>query len=794
MKKPCFLLNNAALRGVIHRPPLLWLVVHGGLLLALVCSLFWRGPVRLNTGLMDILPPQAGLASAADADAILGERNARQIMMLAASPGFDEAKAGAEALYAALAGDIAGFESLSLWMDETYMSRLNQYLYDYRFMLLDAGTRETLEKGGAAELAAEALASVYGAFSLGPLDNLEGDPFLLAGLQTRRLFDLSLASGGSLSLNDDVLAARYEENWYVMILGALSPQGAALTNKKSAVQKIYAAGDQIMAAHPELRFYYSGAPFHSYESSSSAQREIALISTLSLAVVILIFLWVFRSPVPALFSFAATGCSLLTALGAALLVFREVHVLSFVFGTTLIGTCVDYSIHFFIYRKGLPDIAAGTEIRSRVFRGIAMSFISTVICFAALLFAPFAILKQFAVFSVAGLFSSFLSVMCIYPLIRNGKRKNSPLPIFKLCLKPVKKRRKLSRTALLAAMPLVCLVLLAINRDNVRVENKIGDLYAMPEKLAESERISAQALNYGVSGWYFIVSGSDPEALLQNEETLRAALDREISRGNLGSCMAASVFIPSQKTQRQSYAAAEKLLPLAAAQFENLGFSPDAAETYRREFAAASERYVLPGETSFPMELAANLWIGKAGGAYYSCVLPLHAGDEAPFRAIAAELDNVFFVNKVKDIGAALDRLTRIMLLLLFAALGVITAAARCCYSWGRTLRICAVPLMLVLAVLAALACLNIPLGFFSMVGLLLVFGLGLDYIFYTIEAEKTGRDGGLAAEAILLSFITTAVSFGALALSSFVPVHIFGVTVFIGLCAAYVNSYTMSL
>ncbi|GHV95878.1 hypothetical protein AGMMS50293_21980 [Spirochaetia bacterium] len=784
----------------------IWLIVHGGLFAALGLSALLGGPVRINTSLMDILPAARGPES--KADAILGERNSRQVIILAGSADFAQAKAGAGELYAALAGTAAAsaasagtasnFESLSLWTDETYLSRFREYLYDYRFMLLDGEARELLENGGAQSLAANALASVYGVFTLTPLDNLEGDPFLLSDREMKTILASSLLASGNLSLKDDVLAAQYEGNWYVMMRGSLAPKGAALTNKESAVQKIHAQADKIMAANPAVRFYYSGVPFHSYASSSSAQREISIISTVSLIAVLLMFLYVFRSPAPALVSLAAIGCSLLAAMGAALLVFREVHVLSFVFGTTLIGTCVDYSIHFFIHRQGLPSALDGAGIRARIFRGIAMSFVSTAICFIALFFAPFGILKQFAVFSLMGLVSSFLSVMCIYPFVWNKKIKGpSPaMPRFRLPVKITQEKQKAARLVLLAGSLLVFLILLFIHRDNVRVENRLGDLYAMPESLLESEMINARALNYGAPGWYFIVSGSSPEALLQNEEDLRLALDSEIAGSNLGSYMAASLFIPSQKKQAASYRAAEKLLPLLETQFENLGFTQDAAAAYRLEFAAAAEQYLLPGGNNFPAELTANLWIGKARQEYYSCVLPLHPRDETPFRKIAEDRDGVFFVNKVKDIGIALDRLTRIMLILLLAAFVVIAIVVRFFYSWGRTLRICAVPLLLILAVLAVLACLNISLGFFTMVGLLLVFGLGLDYIFYSIEAEKnSARDSGqaLTSLAILLSFATTALSFGALALSSFAPVHIFGITVFAGLCAAYISAMLLA-
>ena len=41
-----------------------------------------------------------------------------------------------------------------------------------------------------------------------------------------------------------------------------------------------------------------------------------------------------------------------------------------------------------------------------------------------------------------------------------------------------------------------------------------------------------------------------------------------------------------------------------------------------------------------------------------------------------------------------------------------------------------------------------------------------------------------------MVSFVTTIISFGALALSSFKPVHLIGLSIFIGLATAYVSSF----
>jgi predicted exporter len=533
---------------------------------------------------------------------------------------------------------------------------------------------------------------------------------------------------------------------------------------------------------------------------------------------------VFRSPLPILVSVAAAGLSILSAVTAVLLFFREVHVLSFVFGTTLIGTCVDYSIHYFIHWKGNPLVKSGAEIRQFIIKGILLSFISTEVCFIALFFAPFIILKQFAVFSFAGLVSSFVSVSFVYPLIALPPESRRVLPLpgiaarsrpggaFRPAGGPGSFRRRFPAfcKTLLAFIFIASLALLAANRDKLRVENDIRGLYTMAGNLMESERTAAGVLNLGSAGWYFIVAGSSPEEVLQNEEALRARLDSGIEAGVLRSYLASSLFVPSRKTQELNYGASRNLLPLADSQFAALGFLPETAGAFRRDFEAARDNYVLPPGAAAPVkkgegvsgggnipayleELISNVWIGEAGGAYYSCVLPLHAREEAVFRAIAEETENVFFVNKVRDIGDELDKLTRIMLFLFLGAYLFIALVVKYFYSWAKTLRICLVPFFLVLVTITMLACLDIPLGFFPVVGLVLVFGLGLDYMFYITESEAGGRPSFLTIVAIFLSFATTALSFGALALSSFVPVRIFGLTVFTGLSAAWAAAMLLS-
>ncbi|MDR2942684.1 MAG: MMPL family transporter [Treponema sp.] len=788
MKKLFSLSHNASTWGLW-----LWFPVHLAIPLFLLFSIFTVGPVRVNTTLFDMLPRSNQVKAVMSADAVLAEKSGRELVILSASSDFENAKKGAVMLYENFEQS-AVFQDISLYFDSDIMADFTRYLYDYRFVIAGKETLDLLENGGAVEIAQDALASAFSAFNFISLNNIENDPFFLAERRMGEFLSSSLLAGGSLGIKEDVLSAQKDGTWYALLRLTLAQKGVSLRAEQNAVGKIYSAAKSIKEFVPGLEFYFSGIPFHSYESSSGAQREISLIGTITIIIILIMFLYVFRSPAPVFYSIMTAGVSLALATGTALLIFREIHIITFVFGTTLIGTCVDYSAHFFVHWKGNLSLKNGAQIRSHISKSIIMSFISTEICFCVFMFAPFPILKQFAVFSMAGLISSFLTCFCIYPRLKMPEENKRRFMFFEskifLRLKNLSLPRAV-QTALIPALVLFAIILLAFNFSSVKIENNLSSLYTMSANLLESEKRTAQVLDYTSSGWYFIVEGSSPEETLQNEEALITRLEKEVARGNLGSFLGTSLFVPSIKKQKETYNAMKALLPLAPAQFEYLGFPQRYAQVFENEFSALAQRYCLPEDEYMASNVPSlagisKLWIGEQGGNCYSCVLPLKPADEAVFRAVADEFDSVYFVNKAKDISRDLDRLTKTMLLFFLAAYIVISIVVCAVYPLRDSVKICALPPLLVLSALALLSANKIPLGFFSIAALVLVFGLGLDYIFY-MTGKKQGEGTGLTSLAVVLSFLTTLLSFGALVLSSFTPTHIFGLTVSAGLGAAFI-------
>jgi predicted exporter len=547
---------------------------------------------------------------------------------------------------------------------------------------------------------------------------------------------------------------------------------------------------------------------------------------------ILLFLRIFRSPLPVLMILFTAFSSIALGLCLVFLVFRTIHILTFVFGASLIGFCVDYSIHYII-RRGRGENGKDPTL----WRSLSLSFASSLICFLIFLFAPFGILRQFALFSAAGLVSSFATVFCLFPnnfLPRSTRRNSEVFNFFSVKLRALRsfpfyhKVKPLLKKTLIVLIVLLSLAGIFAGRRSLGIKNDIRGLYTVPQKLLASERIASSVLNYGSSASYFIISGSSLQEMLEHEEIFLTLLNRR----ETGTFLGASLFVPSIKTQEDNYRAAAHLLPLGETQYEALGFSPLRAITLSEEYSALAGHYVRlddEGKTAGAQpgaeipaaakQILSGLLIGQAGGRFpgrkhgppvmaekppgwYSAIMPLNgpadsegASSEA-LSALAAEYEWAAFVNKTEDISTELDALTVTMFKLLAAAYLVIMLGVFIYYRRiTTTLKIAAAPVFITLVSLGLHGLLGLPFSFFTASGLILVLGLGLDYMFYLTEdaAPEQDRTGNAATEqAVVLSYVTTALSFGALLLSSFAPVFLLALAVFPALSAAFVWALLM--
>lgn len=762
-----------------------WLVFHIGVIVLLVISyIYENGKFALDSDLLNMMPKPFEEESLKKANETLMQRLSKVAIVLTADKDFEKAKAGAGKIYEKLSKS-EYFVSVLFNTDAVDIREIAGFFHKYRFDMLDDETVKAIENGGAEDFAQEAISRIYSPFTMLPLDNIESDPFMLAEHNLQKYLEVLENSGTAMRPHDGVLAAEKNGLWYVMIKTELSPKGAALASKDNGISEIYDICGEIKA-ETGTRCVVSGGTFHSHKSSNSASEEIKIISIISMIIVVLMLFAVFRSALPIMLSVLSIFFSLFSAAALTFAVFGKVHLVTLVFGTSLIGSSIDYSLHYFVHASGNTNLKSGGEIRTKLLPGLTMAIISSSVCFLAMIFAPFNLLKQMSLFSVTGLVSSFLTTTAVFPYIPLPKKRVvRGVALFEHAFRLAK---KVNGTAAICVMVAVSLILLSAFRENFGIENDIKKLYKEEGELLENEKEAYSVISYAPVNW-FIVSGSDENDVLKKEEALREKIGT-IDKENKG-VMSASVFIPSVEKQMRSRAAVGKLLPFTEKQFETLEFDENAAENFKNSFKEAERTLLTLSSGDYPAsvkEALASYWLGKVKDKYYSIVIPNFHADSKTFRSLADKEAGTYFVHKVEDINSDLDKVTTIVLKFFLAAYIFMFIVLRFFYSTRQSLKIISIPFIVILATSAVFAATATHPEFFSVTGIILVFGLGLDYIIYTQENEKTKDpvEKRLEPFAIFLSFFTTIVSFGALALSSFQPVHLIGFSIFTGLCAAY--------
>ncbi len=241
------------------------------------------------------------------------------------------------------------------------VSPLLRALEPYAGGFLSQTVRRQLEHGEFAAVRDAAIARLFS--PMPPIMPPDRDPFLLF---TDYAMELSGTNG----------------EWTV-VDAELSPSEAL------AVLAAVKGADDVRCA---------GAPFHTAVASENSKREINALSAISILCVVL-FGWLLTRSlrfIPVLLALLAAAFCVATA--ALFAVFPRPHLVTFVFGTTLIGLGVDYVYH---------SLAA----RESIARPLTFSFLSTAACFLPLMFSGVGAMRQMAVFTIAGLATVYAGVL-----------------------------------------------------------------------------------------------------------------------------------------------------------------------------------------------------------------------------------------------------------------------------------------------------------------------------------------------------------------------------------------------
>lgn len=584
---------------------------------------------------------------------------------------------------------------------------------------LSSNMRQLLEKKDYAAVEQESLKMLYNPLGI-YIQTPEKDPYILA-----TDFVMSL-NNGAFSNRDGV---EFEGKVYSLL---------QLDITKSDEIKDLIKLQQSINRENSGRIYLAGVPVHSALTSEKSAMEINLICLISSLLLILLCKFYFRTyrillPVISSITFGMFFGYLVTTAFVG-----SVHILTFVFSTTLIGISLDYSLHYFLDGKGEGFL-----------KNLTSAMVTTVLTFLLLLFSGVEILKQIAIFTSSGLIGVYSFVVLFFPLLKEFKRENS------ISIPDLTKYKKFI---------LACVIIVIIcGFCKISFNDDIKNLYNPSKELLRAETIYKKVFNIPETD-FVTVRGEDLNSIIKKEEEITQKMDAEkIVYYSL------SRFFPSEETQKTNISLVKDLY------FNNLDKFALFLDKKQRENL---KKQIISREPVYPdLEFSKKFMIDEKT----SFIAVFNVKDiQIP------KIEGVQKINVTQSITDELKHFRKLCMKVLPLMFVVLFGLLVWIFGFKKGIKIITPPLLGTVFAISVLSLFNQPLNMFNILAMFLIVGFSLDYSIFRAGGGKNSKD------AVLISFISSAISFLLLSFTSFKLISSLGLVLFFGITSSYILSLVL--
>lgn len=747
------------------------------LLVITLLFLAWLKQPTIDTSMMSLLPESQQQPLVREASAQMGQRFAEQLIILVSGQDKQQLQQATETI-AERYQQLPEVDSVLWRIDDQKIEQSQQASDDYRYVLLSEKIRLTLQKDDTDVVANRALSMIYSPMQVGG-QNLKADPFGLSSawrIAQAPVINIELDQQGYFRIPGDTALTN---------LVILKLKGDAFSiNIQQAVLSVF---DELSSSLSEqdIELLPSGLLVHADAGARQAEQEISTIGLGSLAGILLLMLWVFRSLrlVTLLLLPIAVGCAVATAV--ALLVFERVHIVTFAFGAGLIGVAIDYSLHFICERQ------RHQHVLPRIMPGLLLGLFSSVLAYSAQAMSPFPGLRQMAVFSAVGLIAAWLTVVIWLPRLT----QKDPLSELKLAKQLAKFQSVCPSLANKKSFQVVLglVVIAAITSIwSGQTEDDIRLLQTSPVELLNQETDIQTRLGLNSSTQFLLIPCDQLDQCLQQEEAIRPWLNQQVDNGILLNFSLLADLLPSLARQEQNASLVEKLYN---AELDNLftklnltdAAATQAMELMQQDLANRLTLEELPNKDMVGMLSSQIIQTEQNGLATIISLTASQPKQLAEQLNLKEHFPTVMLVDQVEAISSLMaDYRQQIMIWVALAYLFVfvILFMRYKIAAW----QIIFPPMLASLFTLGILMQWLPGINLFHFMALILVLGIGLDMGIFLTETQQAANTW----LAVTLSVITSLLAFGLLALSQTPVLQHFGLTVFLGL--AMIWTLTMLL
>ncbi|VAW89705.1 FIG021862: membrane protein, exporter [hydrothermal vent metagenome] len=763
-----------------HHATLGVLVVLTVLIFVFIVGMLKQG-LAVDTDLSGLLPRDTHNELVQSASDRLLKKVGNRIVLLVGASELDEALGAAKFVEQVLMDNAAlqwpGLDNIS---DQQF--KIIDLYRQYQHHLLTQENRDQLLVGDDEKIVSHASRLLYGLESWSRITTPQEDPL---GLLNEFMLSLSADDNVHSILNGFVVldARSIDGRYYILLTANLDAGMMNMTAQETVDIAVKDVAEQLGRDFPGVNLLKSGMVFHAAQAAEKAKKEASIIAVGSVIGIMVLFFLAFGSPYPLLLSLGSVVFGCLTAVTISSYIFPQIHVLTLVFGASLIGVTIDYSLHYFARLHGSQLSGSRLATLRSIFPSILLGAITTVVGYSFLMQAALPGLIQISIFSVAGVIGAWLFVVGVYPLVIRDSHAKSPAILLSVALFPTRFWHGLTLKMIAIIMMAIIISSTAINLYLMKASDNVRLLHVPSAELIEQEQKIQQIFRNYAPNQFYLVTADSEQALLRTEELFLPALDRLVSRSAIRSYDAITHYLPSIQRQALNY----KLLASSlygmngsAERFMvDAGFDEVSFESYRQKFIDSENEYLLPEEwLRLASEDQSTFWLGKIGAVHASLITLYGVSDTDALRNAADDIDGVIFVNKIDELTNVMGMQRESASLLLVTAYIAVMLLLLLYYRKIHSLALVFVPAVSTLLTLVIITIAGSEVTIFHVFAMFLILGLGMDYSIFIYESS--GHDEACLL-AVTLSAFTSCLSFGLLSLSSTPMLHAFGMMILLG-------------
>lgn len=797
-----------------------WKVVAAFFLAAVMSALFGSG-IRLKDDLMELLP--AGDPVVRRYRTMLDAFRGLDYVLIDVGPGEglatpsqDELASVADALVGRMGSGKARFDEIYYRWDAGDVSAAMDTLREHRASLFTDRDRAKLDERLTARGIRETLAGWKKLLIEFPAPFLSQsflrDPLAIDLTFMDRLKSFNVTDGRVRMSNGRIFS---QDMNHVLVIAMPKAHNNSGEEAKELVGFMDKAAREAEAAAPgRVHIAYMASHRFAVDNSEMIKADVKRTMTISLAAILVLSALVYRRTllmtaltlVPAFFGGVFAS-------GMVRFFYPDISAISVGCGSLLVGVVVDFGIYFLYQTDQLPGDETGREsligILDRISVPVLMCAGTTILAFLALQFSAIPGVRQiglFAAFGVAG--AAAFTLLALPLLVPKSARFSRKAPVVSLAdLYPPYFRWVERRRAALLVVVGAITVASFFGLLRLGFEGDVQKLNAASRETVRDKDIIAGSFGEVMNSTSVAIVAPTLDAALARNDRLYPELLRLQGDGLIKANNSIAVILPGEAAQRENRSRWQAFW--AGGHIEALLRDVERAclELRINPGPVASALKGLPGEGagfgidaikgSFLHGIISHHIAVNAGRTFVLTNLSLNDIDDYPRVSMALEkadpelivTNGRFFVrHTVQLIYRELLMLGGIALLFIAALLAV----------YARRLRdfivLLAPVLLSLLWTLGLMGWLGIRINMLNSIVVILIFGLGIDYIIFidsTWKASGATQDGHLSrtSGAVTVSATSTLLGMGALLFARHPALHAIGastvIAIGIGIVAA---------